>query len=204
MEFGDAVRHRRSNMGLSLGDLADRTGVSKAMLSEIETGKKNPTLRVACAIANGLDCQISDLLDVPPDIRFEKLDDARRKVLVDPANGVERHLLSPPMVQHGIQVLLFVFPPGAEVYWNSDGAGVIEHATCIEGSLRITVENGAESVDLGPGESVNFPADADHRFANTAPGVTRVFVVLDSSRRGRPAVMRPMHPVTDLDRPGED
>ena len=51
MEFGDAVRHRRVALELSLGDLADRCGVSKAMLSEIETGKKNPTLRVACAIA---------------------------------------------------------------------------------------------------------------------------------------------------------
>jgi transcriptional regulator with XRE-family HTH domain/mannose-6-phosphate isomerase-like protein (cupin superfamily) len=195
MEFGEAVRHRRSGLGLSLGDLADRSGVSKGMLSEIETGKKNPTLRVACAIAGGLDCQISDLLDVPADVRFEKLDASRRKVLVDPTNGVERHLLSPPMVQHGIQVLMFVFPRGAEVYWNSDGPGVIEHCTCLEGRIRIAVHQGAESIELGPGESANFPADADHRFSNLAEGPTRLFVVLDSSHRGRPAVMRPMHPV---------
>lgn len=192
MEFGEAVRHRRSGMGMSLGDLADRTGVSKAMLSEIETGKKNPTLRVACAIAGGLDCQISDLLDVPPDVRFEKLTDARRKVLVDPSSGVERHLLSPPMVQHGVQVLLFVFPPGAEVYWHSDGAGVIEHATCVQGRIVISIEQGDESVELGPFESANFSADADHRFTNPTDAETRVFVVLDSSRRGRPAVMRPL------------
>lgn len=200
MEFGDAVRHRRASLDLSLADLADRTGVSKAMLSEIETGKKNPTLRIACAIANGLECQISDLLDVPPDVRFEKLDDTRRKVLVDPSTGVERHLLSPPMVQHGIQVLLFVFPPGSEVYWNSDGAGVIEHCTCIEGRIRIAVEQGAESIELGPYESANFPADADHRFTNLlADAVTRVFVVLDSSRRGKPAVMRTMQAVPPAD-----
>lgn len=198
MEFGDAVRHRRAALELSLGDLADRCGVSKAMLSEIETGKKNPTLRVACAIALGLECQISDLLDVPPDVRFEKLDDARRKVLVDPSNGVERHLLSPPMVQHGIQVLLFVFPPGAEVYWNSDGAGIIEHATCVEGRIRIAVEHGTESLELGPYESANFPANADHRFTNTSDdAVARVFVVLDSTRRGQPAVMRAMHAVPE-------
>lgn len=199
MEFGEAVRQRRAGMGLSLGDLADRTGVSRAMLSEIETGKKNPTLRVACAISLGLECQISDLLDVAPDVRFEKLDADRRKVLVDPASGVERHLLSPPMVQHGIQVLLFVFPPGSEVYWNSDGSGVIEHCTCVEGRIRIAVDQGDESVELGPYESANFPADADHRFTNPlADTVSRVFVVLDSSHRGRPAVMRPMNPVNPV------
>ncbi len=196
MEFGEAVRLRRSKMGFSLGELAERTSVSKAMLSEIETGKKNPTLRVACSIASGLDCQISDLLDVPPDVQFEKLEGDRRKVLIDPSNGVERHLLSPPMVQHGIQVLLFVFPPKSEVFWNADGAGVIEHATCVEGEITIAVDKGDESITLWPNESVNFSSDVDHRFANPTDKPTRVFVVIDSSRRGEPAVMRQMRPVT--------
>lgn len=196
MEFGEAVRLRRSKMGFSLGELAERTSVSKAMLSEIETGKKNPTLRVACSIASGLDCQISDLLDVPPDVQFEKLEGDRRKVLIDPSNGVERHLLSPPMVQHGIQVLLFVFPPKSEVFWNADGAGVIEHATCVEGEIMIAVDKGDESITLWPDESVNFSSDVDHRFSNPTDKPARVFVVIDSSRRGEPAVMRQMHPVS--------
>lgn len=195
MEFGEAVRNRRHALDLSLSDLADGTGVSKAMLSEIETGKKNPTLRIACAIATGLGCQISDLLDVPPEVRFEKLDETRRKVLVDPSNGVERHLLAPPMVQHGIQVLMFMFPPGSEVYWNSDGFGVIEHVTCLEGEIRIELEDGEESIDLARYESANFSADADHRFVNpSAETPARILVVLDSSQRGKPAVMRTMNP----------
>jgi len=196
MEFGEAVRLRRSKMGFSLGELAERTSVSKAMLSEIETGKKNPTLRVACSIASGLDCQISDLLDVPPDVQFEKLEGDRRKVLIDPSNGVERQLLSPPMVQHGIQVLMFIFPPGSEIFWNADGAGVIEHATCIEGEITIAMDEGDESVTLTPHESVNFSSDLDHRFSNEQDTPARVFVVIDSSHRGGPAVMRQMHPVS--------
>ena len=195
MEFGEAVRLRRSSLGYSLGELAERASVSKAMLSEIETGKKNPTLRVACSIATGLDCQISDLLDVPPDVRFEKLEGERQKVLIDPSNGVERHLLSPPMVQHGIQVLMFVFPPGSEIFWNADGSSVIEHATCVEGRITISVEENDESIELEKYESVNFSSDIDHRFSNTTDQPARVFVVIDSSHRGKPAVMRTMHPV---------
>jgi len=195
MEFGEAVRKRRTELDLSLGNLADRTDVSKAMLSEIETGKKNPTLRIACAIASGLGCQISDLLDVPADVQFEKLEGNRRKVLIDPSNGVERHLLSPPMVQHGIQVLYFVFPPKSEVFWNADGVGVIEHATCVEGRIEIIVDGGEESVELLPDESVNFSSDVDHRFINPGDEPARVFVVIDSSHRGKPAVMRNMHAI---------
>lgn len=194
MEFGEAVRARRGDMGFSLADLAERADVSKAMLSEIETGKKNPSLRVACSISSALECQISDLLDVPGDVRFERLEGDRQKILVDPTSGVERHLLSPPMVQHGIQVLMFIFPPGAEVYWNADGTGVIEHATCIEGQVKIEVAKGTESIELVPHQSVNYPADVDHRFTNTGDTDARVFVVIDSSRRGRPAVMRTMNP----------
>ncbi|MAO20401.1 MAG: XRE family transcriptional regulator [Phycisphaerae bacterium] len=195
MEFGQAVRIRRKQAGMSLSDLAERASVSKAMLSDIETGKKNPTLRVACNISVGLDCQISDLLDVPPEVQFEKLDGDRRKVLVDPSCGVERHLLSPPMVQHGIQVLMFVFPPSTEVYWNSDGPGVIEHVTCLEGQIKIVLEQGDESIQLDAMESANFPADADHRFINLEnESTTRIMVVVDSSHRGKPAVMRTMNP----------
>ena len=114
----------------------------------------------------------------------------------DPSNGVERHLLSPPMVQHGIQVLLFVFPPGSEVFWNADGTGVIEHATCVEGEITVAVDDGDESVTLSADESVNFSSDVDHRFINATENPARVFVVIDSSRRGEPAVMRRMNPST--------
>lgn len=195
MEFGEAVRERRSQMSFSLTDLAERARVSRAMLSDIETGKKNPTLRIACSIAMGLDCQISDLLDVPSETQFEKLEEDRRKVLVDPSSGVERHLLSPPMVQHGIQVLLFIMPPGSDVFWDSGGFGVIEHVTCIEGSIRIELVDGEASLDLGADESANFSADAEHRFLNASDDqIARLFVVLDSSHRGKPAVMRDMNP----------
>ncbi|MEO1130968.1 MAG: XRE family transcriptional regulator [Planctomycetota bacterium] len=182
MEFGDGVRSRRTDLGLSQGDLAERSGVSKAMVSEIESGKKNPTLRVACQIALGLDCQISDLLDLPPTVRFEKLEPDARRVLVDPETNVERHLLAPPMVRHGVQVLLFVFPPRAVVEFDADGRGVLEHISCLAGTLR--VQCAGESADLQPGESLNYEASATHSIENLADEQARAFVVIDMSRRG--------------------
>jgi quercetin dioxygenase-like cupin family protein len=99
------------------------------------------------------------------------------------------------MVQHGIQVLMFVFPPGSEIFWNADGSSVIEHATCVEGRITISVEEEDESIELEKYESVNFSSDIDHRFSNTTDQPARIFVVIDSSHRGKPAVMRTMHPV---------
>lgn len=191
MEFGDAVRARRTSLEMTQGELSERSGISKAMLSEIESGKKNPTLKVACSIALGLDCQISDLLDVPRGARLAKLEGDQRRILVDPQSGVERHLLSPPMVAHGVQVLLFVFPPGQSVEFNPDGPGVVEHATCLTGRLRIERDEHGQSerVDLGSGESANYAADAAHTLTNLLEGQeTRVLIVIDASRRGQPLV----------------
>ncbi len=188
MEFGEAVKLRREKLGMSQSDLSSASGTSKAMISEIEAGKKNPTLKVACAISGGLNCQISDLLDLPPVVRFSKLERDAGQVLMDPETGVKRRLLAPHMVQHGVQVLEFTMPPGGIVDFGSDGQGVLEHMTCIQG--RVLVERQGEQTDsaiLEPGESANYASDEVHRFANASDtGDARLILVIDSTRRGQP------------------
>ena len=60
--FGTRVRHLREAMDLSLRDLADRSGVSAPMLSQVERGETSPTLSVAERIAAGLELTLSQLL----------------------------------------------------------------------------------------------------------------------------------------------
>src|SRR4051794_13520368 len=59
---GPRVRALREAMGLSLRDLAQRTGVSAPMLSQVERGETSPTLAVAQRIAGGLELTLSQLL----------------------------------------------------------------------------------------------------------------------------------------------
>ena len=56
------MRALREAMGLSLRDLAERSGVSAPMLSQVERGETSPTLAVAERIAAGLDLTLSQLL----------------------------------------------------------------------------------------------------------------------------------------------
>src|ERR671916_176805 len=60
--FGTRVRQLRDAMDLSLRDLAERTGVSAPMLSQVERGETSPTLAVAERIATGLELSLSQLL----------------------------------------------------------------------------------------------------------------------------------------------
>ncbi|MGH2981371.1 MAG: helix-turn-helix domain-containing protein, partial [Solirubrobacterales bacterium] len=60
--IGARVRALREAMDLSLRDLAERSGVSAPMLSQVERGETSPTLAVAGKIAAGLELTLSQLL----------------------------------------------------------------------------------------------------------------------------------------------
>ena len=59
---GARVKALREASGLSLRDLAERSGVSAPMLSQVERGETSPTLTVAARIAAGLELTLSQLL----------------------------------------------------------------------------------------------------------------------------------------------
>src|SRR6201995_474941 len=60
--IGARVKALREAEGLSLRDLAERSGVSAPMLSQVERGETSPTLTVAARIAAGLELRLSQLL----------------------------------------------------------------------------------------------------------------------------------------------
>src|SRR3954464_7454457 len=64
---GPRVKALREAMDLSLRDLAERSGVSAPMLSQVERGETSPTLQVAARIAAGLDLRLSQLLRLDED-----------------------------------------------------------------------------------------------------------------------------------------
>lgn len=78
---GDKIREERGKAGLSLAQLSDATGISKAHLVRLETKPSNPSLEILHRIAEALEITVADLLgepklnyeaesvDVPPSLR---------------------------------------------------------------------------------------------------------------------------------------
>src|ERR687895_1616858 len=62
--LGERVRELRRGRGLTLEELAERSGVSRAMISKLERGEKNPTLVVAAKLAEGFGVTLSQLVGV--------------------------------------------------------------------------------------------------------------------------------------------
>jgi transcriptional regulator with XRE-family HTH domain len=187
--FGHSLRARRQELRLTLVALARRSGVSAAMLSEVERDRKSPSIRVACKIAEGLRCAVSELLteDVPRGVTIEGRRERRR--LVDPATGIERHALAPRLLARGIEVVWYVVPRGRSSGRFARGRpGRIAHATVVKGVLESITPD--QRYRLRPGDSITYPAGVEHEFRNVGRGACEFLLVIDASREGGSSAQR--------------
>src|SRR5436305_7448146 len=118
LAVGPRVRALREGMGLSLRDLAARSGVSAPMLSQVERGETSPTLTVAGRIAGGLELSLSQLL---------RLDEGEGVTVVRSherrTGGSRRHayeILTPPLPGQRAEVSLHTLKPQAATGGPSD------------------------------------------------------------------------------------
>jgi transcriptional regulator with XRE-family HTH domain len=163
---GARVRALREAMGLSLRGLAERSGVSAPMLSQVERGETSPTVALAERIAAGLELTLSQLL---------RLDEGGHVTVVRRAEGRSRRRdghrteeLTPPLPGQRADVSLHVLAPGARTAGPNDPPihepGSRETAVVLGGELTLVVDGEPER--LSEGDSVTFDADLPHHFAN--------------------------------------
>ncbi|AJD90679.1 DNA-binding protein [Jeotgalibacillus malaysiensis] len=164
-QLGGNLRLLRKNRDLSLDRLALLTGVSKAMLGQIERGDANPSVGTIWKIANGLKISFSSLLAAPVSdvtvIRAEAVE------MLEEDNGRYRvypiFTFDPVRQWEGYRVEL---DPGCHYHSESHGSGVEEYMTVIEGELIITVSG--NDYTLKSGDSIRFKADQPHDYHNKA------------------------------------
>ncbi|MFT3862782.1 MAG: XRE family transcriptional regulator [Solirubrobacterales bacterium] len=180
---GPRIRALREAMSLSLRDLAERSGVSAQMLSQVERGETSPTLAVAAKIAAGLELTLSQLL---------RLDEGRHVAV---SRATERrssrrggHLieeLTPPLPGQRADVSLHVLDPGATTGGAADPPmhepGSRETAIVLSGSPALIIEG--ERTELREGDSVTFDADLPHHFENQGNEPTRFIAVIAAGLR---------------------
>ncbi len=184
MQVGQIIRQKRQSMGLTQTQLAERSGVSKAMLCDVEADRKNPTIRLLGQIAFGLGVGISELLDleeqptISPDLKKDQ------RVLVDPENGMERRVLSRAMIKRGVEVIHYVYPPGTGCGgFPPHPPGTLETCYVVEGRIRQMA--GSEAIELGPGDAVTYKADVEHFAENIGETPARVVYVTQIPRQER-------------------
>jgi XRE family transcriptional regulator, regulator of sulfur utilization len=180
---GPRVRALREAMGLSLRDLAERSGVSAPMLSQVERGETSPTLAVAGRIASGLELTLSQLLRLDEGGHLVVTREGRRRSHKHGGHGFEE--LTPPLPGQRADVSLHVLEPGAGTGGAGDPPmhepGSRETAVVLDGELALVVDGARH--ELGAGDSVTFDADLPHHFENDGGGRTRFIAVIAAGLR---------------------
>jgi transcriptional regulator with XRE-family HTH domain len=183
--FGTRVRKLRDAMDLSLRDLAERSGVSAPMLSQVERGETSPTLAVAERIAGGLDLTLSQLLrlDETDGVSVVRASERRRGGGI--GHGYE--VLTPPLPGLRAEVSLHTLAPDASTGGPANPPmhepGSRETAVVLEGEIELFIDG--QRHELVGGDSVTFDADLPHHFENNGSADARfIAVVAAGLRRG--------------------
>jgi transcriptional regulator with XRE-family HTH domain len=177
--LGARMKDLRRERGLTLEELAEHSGVSRAMISKVERGEKNPTLVVAAKVAEGLGVTLSEILGVEERREVVVVPRERRMIMRDPETGFERQLLSPTFAGRGVEFVRNVVPEGSTSgEFPPHRRGVEEYVVVEKGRLKAVI--GGEEHLLEEGDALYFEADASHRFDNTGDGECSYYLVIVS------------------------
>lgn len=182
------VRELRAAAGLSLEALAQRSGVSRSMISLIERGESSATAVVLEKLATALGVTLASLFDAPT-VRSVPAGPVARAAAQppwrDPGSGYVRRNVSPAGWPAPFRIVDVHFPPGARVAYETAARtpAVHQQVWLLQGRIDVTV--GTERHRLGEGDCLALQLDRPVAFHNPTRQPARYAVVL--STPGAPA-----------------
>ena len=172
------VRDLRTSRGLTLEGLAERSGVSRSMISLIERGESSATAVLLERLATGLNVPLASLFGAPGQNSQPVSRRADQPRWRDPASGYIRQNVSPSGGSSPIQIVKVDFPRGARVAFDTGARDVRQHQQVwvLEGSIDVSV--GDERHALHEGDCLAFVLDRPVAFHNRTRKVARYAVVI--------------------------
>lgn len=176
--IGANIRARRAKQGLTLNVLAEQSGVSKAMLSQIESDKVNPTVATVWKIARGLGVDINELLAGSEEpvrhFHITRRDDI--PVLDTQEEGLHLKVLTPLSLVEDLEMYLLTFSVGGELRSRPHFPKTEEFLTVIQGEVRVRAGDRVE--ELATGDFIRYRCDVDHDIENIGTDEAIVHMVV--------------------------
>lgn len=170
------LRDERARRGWTLDDLAQRAGVSKAMLSKLERSEASPTAALLGRISGALGMTLSTLLATDDAGGSRLVRRVEQPTWRDPQTGYLRRQVS-PLSDLPVQLIEVEFPPGAEVAYPAAAFAFIRQAIwVISGTLDFA--EGTHLHQLRPGDCLELGPAADCVFANRGRTPCRYLVAV--------------------------
>ena len=159
--IGARLRTLRRERGWRLEDLAERTGLSKAYLSRLESGERQPSLTALFGIAKAYGVSFSALFEPEPETQSLVVVRAEED-RVQRGNGLLYSKLSNGHMTFNLRPLRIVVPAerAGDTLYQHEGE---QWLYVLSGRLRLEVSD--EDLVLGPGDAAHFDADTPHKLS---------------------------------------
>nr|WP_319553929.1 XRE family transcriptional regulator [uncultured Vibrio sp.] len=154
-EIAHHLKSERKKRGLSLDATSKLTGVSKAMLGQIERQESSPTISTLWKIASGLDTSFSAFFANDPELRSADHafpEDAKMKV----------NTLFPYKADSGLEMFEITLTGHHRQMSSPHGVGIIEHIHVLKGEMNVYFND--EWHHLATGDSIRFFSDQPHGY----------------------------------------
>lgn len=174
--LGSRVKHLRQQRNWSLEELAQASGVSRSMLSQIEREQVNPTLAVTFRIAGAFGMALGELVETPgatSSITVIRAGDRAYHYRSD--KDCRIRTLSPLNLEKDVEFYEVQLQPGGALRSAAHFAGTREFLTVQKGQVR--VDSGDDNDVLNPGDSVTYRADVPHAIVNVGRSEAVMFLV---------------------------
>ena len=194
-DLGQRLRAAREEKNIGLRELARRLGVSASLISQIETGKTEPSINTLFAMVSELELSVNEIVfqaqndsvaaavdvavpaqngpaSVQAETRAAGMPDMPESPVQRGTNRTSINLESgvswerlTAQADHNVDFLLLRYPPGSE---STPPHSLMRHNGTEYGYIltgRLQVSIGFDTYEIGPGDSIAFDCTQPHRFA---------------------------------------
>lgn len=170
LNIGSVLRRERQKQGISLEEASHKTGVSKAMLGQIERDESSPTLSTAWKISAGLHIPMAILLaqDKSSDYKVTKLSDL--EPVEEDHGSIRVYNIFPFDPMAAFDYLYIEIEPGV-LYPSTGHPNAIEEYVVVT-SGQLTLHVAGKHYVLETGDSMTFSGDEEHSYENVTRQLT--------------------------------
>jgi transcriptional regulator with XRE-family HTH domain len=163
MMIGTKLKNIRNKRNLTLDELAKLTGVSKAMLGQIERGQSNPTVSTLWKISTGLKVCFSLFIDENQD-DLKLISQKDISPIIEDNNKMRLYPIFPFDPTKGFEIFTIELEPGCNHISPPHNDGIEEYIIVTEGKIQISIDD--KKFTLEKGNSIKFMANKPHAYEN--------------------------------------
>ncbi|WP_062243262.1 helix-turn-helix domain-containing protein [Brevibacterium epidermidis] len=179
--IGERIKDRRVERGLSVNGLAQASGVSRSMISEVERGGRTPTIVTLDRLAGALGTTSARLLAVEASGEIARQRHSEQTVIGE--DGWHRRVLNPVLPGLDFEFMRVEIEPHTDAgAYPPHGSGSREYIAVETGELTLVLDGNEQR--LGAGDSIYFPGTMHHEFRNETDETCLYYLVMDMGSHG--------------------